>query len=118
MMQFLMDENVPPAYREQLLRRLPDVMIWAVGQPGVPAKGALDPDVLAWCEARDCLLVTNNRRSMPGHLAERLQQQRHVPGILVLRPDADFGRVVDDLALIAQAGWEGDFTDLIRYVPL
>lgn len=32
--------------------------------------------------------------------------------------DADFGRVVDDLALIAQAGWEGDFTDLIRYVPL
>jgi hypothetical protein len=39
MMQFLMDENVPPAYREQLLRRLPDLTVWAVGQPGVPAKG-------------------------------------------------------------------------------
>jgi len=83
----------------------------------VPAKGTLDPDVLAWCEDRTCVLVTNNRRSMPRHLAEHLQRQRHVPGILILRPGADFGRIVDDLVLIAEAGLEAELADLIRYVP-
>jgi hypothetical protein len=63
------------------------------------------------------VLVTNNRRSMPGHLAEHLQRQRHVPGILILRPGADFGRIVDDLVLIAEAGLEAELADLIRYVP-
>jgi hypothetical protein len=32
----------------------------------------LDPEILLWCEAHRFILVTNNRRSMPRHLADHL----------------------------------------------
>lgn len=46
----LLDENVDPNYKIQLLQRNSDGCIWAVGKPGTPAKGCLDPEILSWCE--------------------------------------------------------------------
>ena len=66
--QFLIDENLPPSYRDQLLRRKPEQIVRVVGEFNVPAKGTLDPDILLWCEKHSFLLVTDNRRSMPRHL--------------------------------------------------
>ena len=34
--QYLIDENLPPLYREQLLRRHSDLTVWMIGEPGVP----------------------------------------------------------------------------------
>jgi hypothetical protein len=39
--QYLIDENLPPLYREQLLRRQPDLTVWMIGEPGVPSKSTL-----------------------------------------------------------------------------
>jgi len=62
--------------------------------------------------------VTNNRRSMPVHLADHLAAGHHVPGILVLRPRASRGVLLDDLVLIAIAAGEDEYRDRIVYVPL
>ncbi|NJR63890.1 MAG: DUF5615 family PIN-like protein [Cyanobacteria bacterium CRU_2_1] len=107
--QYLLDENLAPIYREQLLRRQFDLVVWMVGDPYAPAKGTQDPEILFWCEKNSCLLVTNNRRSMPVHLADHLTQGRHVPGILVLRPRAEIGQVVDDLLAIAGASLKDEY---------
>jgi len=80
--------------------------------------GTPDPEILLWCEANSFLLVTNNRRSMPVHLAEHLGQGRHVPGILTLRRRAVMSAVIEDLLLIAEASRPDDFQDQIFYVPL
>jgi len=117
-MRYLLDENLPPSYRTQLLRRQPDLMVWSVGMAGAPPTGMLDPAILCWCEDHAFVLVTNNRRSMPTHLADHLAAGRHVPGILVLRFRAEFGRVIDDLLLIAAAAQRDEFQDQIVFVPL
>ncbi|MDJ0514740.1 MAG: DUF5615 family PIN-like protein [Trichodesmium sp. MO_231.B1] len=49
---------------KQLRRRKPDLVVWAVGEPGTPSKGTLDPDILVWCEVNNFILVTNNRTSI------------------------------------------------------
>src|SRR5947207_2636961 len=97
-----------PVYRASLLRYDPSLTIWTVGDPGVPARGTPDPDILLWCEASDFVLVTNNRRSMPVHLAEHLSAGRHVPGILVLRHRATVSAVLESLQLIVTAASPGD----------
>ena len=56
--QYLLDENLPPLYREQLLRLQPDLTVWMVGDPGVPPKSTLDPEILIWCEQNQFILVT------------------------------------------------------------
>lgn len=86
-LKYLLDENVNPSYRTQLLRKEPSLVVWMVGDAGTPAKSTLDPDILLWCEAYNFVLVTNNRRSMPVHLRDHIAQNHHVPGILILNPN-------------------------------
>jgi hypothetical protein len=116
--RYLLDENLARQWRIQLLRRLPSLTVWMVGDPSTPGWGTLDPEILLWCEAHEFILVTNNRRSMPRHLAEHLAAGRGVPGILVLRKNAAMGQVIEDLVLIAEVAEDADYQNVISYVPL
>ena len=77
-----------------------------------------DPVILEWCETRGFLLITDNRSSMPGHLANHVSRGRHVPGILLVPRTIPIRLLADELALIAGAGLPGDFDDRIRNLPL
>jgi len=116
--RYLLDEHIAPAYRTELLRYLLDLVVWLIGDPGVPAKGTLDPEILEWCEENGFLLVTNNRKSMPRHLADHLASAKHVPGILVINPERGLGTMIDQLVLIASASSEEEYQDLIIYLPI
>lgn len=74
--------------------------VYAIGGEDAPSKGTPDPEILAWVEARNCLLVTNNRSTMPMHLAARLAQGGHVPGIIQLPKQMAIGVIVSSLLLI------------------
>ena len=57
MFRYLIDENLPPVYHTQLLRRKPELTVWMVGDPGTPPKGTLDPEILLWCEQNQFILA-------------------------------------------------------------
>jgi hypothetical protein len=65
---FLLDEHVPPFILAQLARMEPDLRVYVINDGNAPVRGTLDPDILIWIETHGCLLVTNNRASMPGIL--------------------------------------------------
>lgn len=118
MVRYLIDENLPPVYQTQLLRRKSDLTVWMVGEPGTPLKGTQDPEILEWCEDHGFILITNNRRSMPIHLNNHLKNARHIPGIFALKPKATLGEILDDLVLIAEVDTPDEFRDCIVYIPL
>ncbi len=89
-LKYLLDENVDHIYQTQLLLHNPDLVVLVVGGADAPPKRTLDPEILCWCEENDVVLVTNNRSTMPVHLAEHLAQGRHIPGILILNPSDSF----------------------------
>jgi len=117
-LKYLFDENVDPEYVHQLRRRHPELVIRMVGEPSTPQKSTLDPDILDWCERKGFVLVTNNRRSMPVHLADHLDQGRHIPGILILNPNLSLGATLDDLSIVGLASFENEYQDRIEYLPL
>jgi Domain of unknown function (DUF5615) len=117
MLKYLLDEHVPPAYRQQLLRRESSLMVRIIGDPGVPPKGTLDPELLLWCEREDFVIVTNNRNTMPSHLADHLAEGRHMPGIFILNPSISFGDTIEELILLTTASVEGEFRDKITFLP-
>ncbi len=116
--RYLLDENIDPMYKDQLLRQRSDLVIWAVGDPGAPQCGTLDPDILCWCEDNGFVLVTNNRASMPVHLLDHIHSGRHVPGILTLNSEMSIGQTIDELLLIAVASGDFEYQDTISYLPL
>ncbi len=116
--RYLLDENVDPLFRTELLKREPTLIAWKVGDPGAPPRSALDPDILRWCEENSFILVTNNRKSMPAHLRNHLAEGRHVPGIFEMNPSMGIGETMEELLLIWGASGENEYRDTIIYLPL
>jgi hypothetical protein len=115
---FLLDEHVPLIIQAQLEQMEPGIPIYAVGDGVAPPNGTPDPDILCWIEAHGCMLVTNNRATIPVHLRAHLAQDRHVPGIVQLPRRMNIGAILDDLLLIYGASLPGEFQDQIVYLPL
>jgi hypothetical protein len=111
-----MDENLSPLYKRQLLKNNPNLRVFAVGDPGSPPKGTLDPEILRWCEENRCILITDNRKSMPLHLRAHLFKEHHIPGIITLNISMSIGETIEALLLIAGAGIPDDYQDCITYL--
>jgi ribosomal protein L39E len=116
--KYLIDENLPPLYQQQLLRYQPGLTVLMVGEPATPPKVTLDPEILIWCELNNFILATNNGTSMPIHLAEHLRQNRHIPGILFFRRKSTIGQIINDLILIAEVKDYEAFKNCITHIPL
>jgi len=114
--QFLLDEHVNHALHGLLNRKYPRIAARRIGQPGVPARGTQDPDILIWCEAHEYCLVTNNRALMPTHLQDHLAAGRHIPGIITLNNSFTFQQTAEALAEIWGAGDPMEYRDLIRFI--
>ncbi|MEH2303240.1 MAG: hypothetical protein V7K88_30795 [Nostoc sp.] len=77
---------------------------WLCGLLGIldaPPKATLDAEILIWCQTNGFILVTNNRKSMPGHLANHLASGCHVPGIFTIDTNQSIGQTVEELITIA-----------------
>ncbi len=116
--RFLLDENVDPAIQRSLIRLNFEVEIVCIGEPFVPPKGTLDPEILIWIEENDYILVTNNRASMPVHVQDHLSAGRHFLGILSIRPNSNIRQLVDELYLIWEASEAEEYYDIIQHIPL
>ena len=115
-LNYLMDENVDPLYATQIRLREPNIVIKMVGEPETPPKSTLDPEIIIWCEDRGFALVTNNRASMPVHLADHIATGRHVPGIFILNPGLSIGQNLEELVLIALTYEKDEYQDRIVYL--
>lgn len=118
MRRYLIDENISPQYRTQLLNHEPSLTVLAVGDEGAPPKSTPDPEILVWCEQNQFNLITNNRDSMPQHLSDHIEAGHHVPGIFTINRKVSMGLIIDQLLLIAGASDEDEYIDEIKYLPL
>jgi len=116
-LNYPLDEHIPPVYRTQLLRLNEAWSIRRVGEPGAPAYGTPDPGLLLWCEENEFVLVTNNRKSMPTHLIDHLARGRHVSGIFVVDPARSATENAEALYLVAATAAPGEYQDQIVYIP-
>ena len=111
--QFLLDEHLRRAIQEQLY----EIQVRRIGDAGVPPLGTPDPDILTWIERNNYILVTNNRTTMPSHLAKHLQAGGHVPGILCFPQRTSIGTYVRELRKVWNAFAPGQYQDVIQYLP-
>ncbi|HLC16444.1 MAG TPA: hypothetical protein VJL89_09490 [Thermodesulfovibrionia bacterium] len=95
------------------MQREPTLVVWKIGDPGVPPKGTSDPEILQWREEQGFLLITNNRKSMPDYLAAHIEAGQHIPGIIELNPKMSIGETIDELILIWGASTPNEYQDMI-----
>ncbi len=97
--RYLIDENTTHAIKRGLLRLQPEIEIIVMGSYLAPPLGTKDPEILKWTESEDYILISSNRKTMPKHLRDHLQEGGHTPGIFLLRKKATLKDIIDDLLL-------------------
>jgi hypothetical protein len=117
----LLDENLRGplwhAFQQHNAGGLDAVDSERVGDPPDLLLGSKDPDILLWCEREDRVLVTSDKKSIAGHLTAHLQQGRHSPGILVLRPGYTIGEWLLYLVLTAYTFDPAEVQDQVTFLP-
>lgn len=116
--RFLLDENLSPKLKVAILRLNPAIDVLRVGDSDTPPLGTSDPDLLCYLELSQRLLVTDNRKSMPGHLEAHWAAGRHIWGLLWLRPNTTLGSWAKELFLIWEATEAKEWIDNVDWVPL
>jgi hypothetical protein len=84
--------------------------------PDLPL-GSADPDILLWCEREDRILVSFDKATLAGHLANHLQTGHHSPGIFMLHRASRLSQVVAHLALAAHASDAWEWQDRVEFIP-
>ena len=115
--RFLLDENLSKQIKIAVLRVNSAVDILCVGDPHAPPYGTPDPDILRFLEGTQRLLITDNRRSMPGHLESHWVEGGHIWGLFWVRPQTPIGRLVQELLLIWEAAEAEEWIDRIDWIP-
>lgn len=116
--RFLLDENLSAKIATGLKRLNPEIIITTIGAEDTLPTGTLDPEILEWIEQHNYILITNNRRSMPAHIAAHFAQGRHFPGILLITQEMSIGEIVAELELIWEASQAEEYFDMVGYIPL
>ena len=119
---FLLDEHLRGrrlghAIRQHNTRGADPIDVIRVGDPPDLPLGSTDPAVLLWAERAGRILVTLDRHTLPGHLADHLRAGHQSPGVLLVRRHASLSQIVSYLALIAHVGDPSDFLDRLEYIP-
>ncbi len=117
--RFLLDEHVNKAIQRKLHRMLlPIDDVLAIGDTDAPPKGTSDPDILIWIEKNSYILVSENRRTIPVHIAEHFALGRCFPGVFWIRPGSSVNDIVEELYLIWSASDIKEYQNNTLFIPL
>lgn len=117
-MRFLVDENLSPNLMEAVHQLEPHIDVKYVRGPDAPAEGTPDPAILEFFEREHRALITNNRKSMPGHERDHFAGGRHHYGIFWLREEFTLGSYAADIFLLWAASEAEEWIDQSRWLPL
>src|SRR5262245_11627549 len=118
---FLLDEQMIEALDEALAQHnqagVEVIDFVRVGGPPDLPRGTPDPEILLWAEREGRILVSLDKRTLPGHLADHLQAGHHSPGIFIVRQHASIPSVIAFLIEAAHRSEPWEWEDRLEYIP-
>jgi len=116
MLRLAADENFNNDIVRGLLRRKRDLDIVCIQNVGL--SGADDLTVLEWTAQEGRILFTHDVTTITRYAYERIQSNKHMPGIFEVSRKVPIGLAIEEILLIAECGHEGEWEGQIRYLPL
>ena len=116
MLRLAADENFNGDIVRGLLRRNPKLDIVRVQDVGL--SGANDPSVLQWAADQGRIVVTHDISTLAKHAFDRISAGKPMPGVFEVTSVAPVGQAIDDLILLAECSFAGEWEGQVRFLPL
>lgn len=115
MLRLLADENLNAHIVRGLHRRLAGLDLVTVQSLGLA--GVDDPAVLAKAAEQARILVTQDVQTMTRFAFERVDAGLPMPGVIEIVAGASLGAIIEDLALVVEAGEAQELEGQVIYLP-
>ncbi len=116
MLRLAADENFNADIVRGLRRRLPELDIVRVQDVGL--SGADDPSVLGWAAGESRILLTHDISTLIGHAFARVAASQPMPGVFAACSRDPIGSTIEDLAILAECSFDGEWEGQVRFLPL
>lgn len=116
MLRLAIDEDFNNRILRGVQRRLPTLDAVRVQDADLPEKD--DPDVLEWAAGEGRVLLTQDENTMTNHAYERIKAGLPTPGVVVVSQDTPIGAAIEDILLLAEGSFEGEWEGQVIYLPL
>lgn len=118
--RFLADENFNGRIVAGLRRLYHEINLLTFVEAKIVA-GTSDPELIEETAKLDRILLTHDKRTMPGHFADVLARMLplglHLPGVLLLPRTMAISEAIDEIALIWGASGHDEYRDRIIFLP-
>jgi hypothetical protein len=116
MLRLAADENFNADIVRGLRRRLSEIDVVRVQDVGL--SGADDPSVLGWAAGEGRIVLTHDISTLVGHAFKRVAAGQRMPGVFATRSRDPIGSTIEDLVLLAECSFEGEWEGQVRFLPL
>ncbi|NOZ28472.1 MAG: hypothetical protein GXP39_10530 [Chloroflexi bacterium] len=116
MLRLAADENFNHDIIRGLLRRKPDLDIVCIQDVGL--SGADDPTVLEWAAQERRILLTHDVTTITRYAYERVRDGKPMPGVFEVSRAMPVRAAIEDILLLAECSFEGEWEGQVRYLPL
>lgn len=116
MISILADEHIPRSLVQAVRARVSAADIVRVQDVGL--RSAEDSALLEWAATNDRIILTEDRSTLVPQAHERVASGLPMPGVLAIRPGAEWSQVIDDLVLILICELPDDLVNQAVYIPI
>jgi Domain of unknown function (DUF5615) len=116
MLRLFIDQDFDHDILRGLRLRLPTLDAVTAREAGLDRKS--DPEILAWAAAKDRVVVTHDRNMMTRHAYDRVRRAESMPGIFIVPREMSIGALIADLQVLVECSFDGEWKQLVVFLPL
>jgi len=116
MLHFVADENFNNQIVRGTLRRNLNLDIVRVQDVGLSQTD--DRIILEWAAQQNRVILTHDVATMTQYAYERVQAGLVMPGVFEISRSVPVGLAIEEIILIAEASFEGEWEGQVLYIPL
>ena len=90
-----------------------DVLARDIGMEETP-----DPEILEWAAQNGRVVLSHDRKTMRGYAYDRVIAGLPMPGLFLVVKGQPIGLVVQDILVVAESSFEGEWENRVEYLPL
>ena len=113
--KFQADADLDGRVLRGMKRTVPDINFQTATEAGL--EGLPDPEVLHIAAEQDRILVSQDRRTMPGHFYQFISTMKS-PGVILLREGISIAAAIEELVLIWAASDPKEWENRLVWIPL
>ncbi len=113
--KFQADADLDGRILRGMKRTVPDIDFQTATQAGL--EGLPDPEVLHITVEQGRILVSQDRRTMPGHFYQLISTTKS-PGVILLREGTSIATAIEELVLIWAASDPKEWENRLVWIPL